>query len=627
VGGLRYGVAFTETPFPSRDGGGRSNGPGGLELGEDSVFVVTGAAGSIVSAITADLANASGGIFHLLDLTPAPLPDDPDVAAFATDREGLKTTLMTRMQERGERPTPVAIEKELARIERLAAAQAAVDAVHAAGGTAHYHSVDLTDRDAVAAAMEAVGERIDVLLHAAGVEISRNLPEKEPREFDLVFGVKADGWFNVWQAAKDKDVRAVVAFSSVAGRFGNNGQTDYSAANDLLCKTMSSFRRTRPQTRGLALDWTAWGGIGMATRGSIPKIMEMAGVQMLPPEAGVAWIRRELTSGPYSGEVIVAGELGLMAAEYDATGGLATDQTAGDGVLTGSVRLGLHDGVVVETTIDPTAQPFLDHHRIEGTAVLPGVMGMEAFVEAATVLAPDGYRAVSVEDVAYVAPVKFYRDEPRTLRVTAVIGPDGTGDLVARCVLSAERTIPGRDAPVRQVHFTGRVRLSSREAEQETVEILTKPGDPVLSSEQVYTFYFHGPAYQVVDSAWQAEGGSMAQLTAPLPADREPADQRMVTAPRLVELCFQTAGLWEAGRDGRLALPMAVDRVSVPDVVPEGDATLYGVAHQTGDSVFDCLVIDGEGRVVVRLDGYHTIPVPMPIPDEVAGALRETFAD
>ena len=42
-------------------------------------------------------------------------------------------------------------------------------------------------------------------------------------------------------------------------------------------------------------DWTAWGGIGMATRGSIPKIMEMAGVQMLPPDAGVAWIRREVT--------------------------------------------------------------------------------------------------------------------------------------------------------------------------------------------------------------------------------------------------------------------------------------------------------------------------------------------
>ena len=44
--------------------------------------------------------------------------------------------------------------------------------------------------------------RIDVLLHAAGLEISRNLPDKEPREFDLVFDVKSDGWFNLFHAAR-----------------------------------------------------------------------------------------------------------------------------------------------------------------------------------------------------------------------------------------------------------------------------------------------------------------------------------------------------------------------------------------------------------------------------------------
>ena len=36
--------------------------------------------------------------------------------------------------------------------------------------------------------------RIDVLLHAAGLEISRNLPDKEPREYDLVFDVINVSW-------------------------------------------------------------------------------------------------------------------------------------------------------------------------------------------------------------------------------------------------------------------------------------------------------------------------------------------------------------------------------------------------------------------------------------------------
>ena len=43
----------------------------------------------------ADLAAASGGTFHLLDLVPEPDPSDPDLAAFADDREGLKRTLQS----------------------------------------------------------------------------------------------------------------------------------------------------------------------------------------------------------------------------------------------------------------------------------------------------------------------------------------------------------------------------------------------------------------------------------------------------------------------------------------------------------------------------------------------------
>ena len=104
--------------------------------------------------------------------------------------------------------------------------------------------------------------RIDVLLHAAGIERSHFLPDKDPREFDLVFDVKSDGWFHLLHAIGDMPLGAMVAFSSIAGRFGNAGQTDYSSANDLLCKIASSFRRTRPATRAIAIDWTAWGGIG-----------------------------------------------------------------------------------------------------------------------------------------------------------------------------------------------------------------------------------------------------------------------------------------------------------------------------------------------------------------------------
>ncbi len=630
--GLRWGVGFAETPFPALSEDGSPDGPGGMPLGPDAVFLVTGAAGSIVSAITADLAKASGGTFHLLDLTPTPDPADPDLAAFATAKDSLKTTLAARMKDRGERPTPVAIDKEIAGIERRAAALAAIQAVEAAGGTAHYHSVDLTDGPAVAAVMADVAERsgkLDVLLHAAGLEISRNLPEKEPREYDLVFDVKTSGWFNVWSAASRMPVGATVVFSSVAGRFGNQGQTDYSAANDLLCKVTSAMRRIRPDTRALALDWTAWGGIGMATRGSIPKIMEMAGVQMLPPEAGVAWIRRELASSAYRGEVVVAGELGQMAPDWGDTGGIDPAAVLGSGTsgpMTGEVTFQTQHGLVVRTTLDPARQGFLDDHRIDGTPVLPGVMGMEGFAEASALIAPSGYRVGAIEDVSFYAPVKFFRDEPRTVTVTARVEPDPDGpDLLSRCTLTAERSLPGQSAPTVTTHFTGTVRLTTADAQQDHIDLSTEPAEASMGPQDVYAFYFHGPAYQVIEQGWRNGDGSMTRFTDPLPDNHAPADAPVRSAPRLAELCFQTSGLWEAGTEGRMGLPTRVGRVRVLRDPAQVQGRLFGLAWPKGPSTFDCAVVDGAGDVLMRMEGYQSVELPAPLPDAVQQTLRATF--
>ncbi len=614
--GRRWGVGLLERPFPDTHEASEVLGP-------DPVFLVTGAAGSIVSAITADLAAAWRGTFHLLDLTPEPDPADADLRRYTEDREGFKVELAARMRERGERPTPVLIERELARFERLQAALAAVRAVEQAGGSAYYHSVDLTDAGAVERVMAQVREtsgHIDVLLHAAGVEISHALPDKEPAEFDLVLGVKGDGLFNVLHAIGDLPLGAVVAFSSVAGRFGNMGQTDYSAANDLQCKILSNLRRTRPGVRALAIDWTAWGSIGMATRGSIPKIMAAAGVEMLPAEAGVAWIRRELGAGLTDGEVVVAGALGALAAEPHDTGGIDPSSLTAEGPMVGEVvRASVHDGLVLQTTLDPATRPFLDHHRIDGTPVLPGVMGMETFAEAARLLVPDLHIA-AIENVDFRAPLKFYRDEPRTVTVTALLHPDGD-DLVAECRLSAERTLPGAGQPQRTVHFTGSVRLTANPPALADGEADSGGEVPALTPEQVYRLYFHGPAYQVVGSAWKRDGGAAARFAADLPPQ---TDEPVLIGPRLVELCFQTVGLFEAGTDGVLALPLHVDAVHL-NGEPTERAGLVATARPDGHGGFICMVRDDEGRLVLRVDGYRTVPLPEPPPANIVAPIRSVM--
>ena len=611
---LRYAVGLEVQP--------RAEDGARMTLGRETVFVVTGAAGSIVSAITADLAAASGGVFYLLDLVPEPERANPDIARFADDREGLKRELFERLKATGERATPARVEKELTKLERAHAALGAIQAIEQAGGSAHYRSVDLRDGAGVARVIDEVRARhgrIDVLLHAAGLEISRFLPDKQPPEFDLVFDVKADGWYHLLHAIGEMPLGATVAFSSVAGRFGNAGQADYSAANDLLCKTTSGLRRTHPATHGLAVDWTAWGGIGMATRGSIPKMMEAAGIDLLPPEVGVPFIRRELSAGGWKGEVVVGQRLGVLTQEWDESGGLDVAALAvlPHGPVGAEVKgFALYDGLTVETTLDPGAQPFLDDHRIEGTPVLPGVMGLEAFAEAAVRVFP-GWQVAAVEEVQFLAPFKCYRDEPRTLTVRASFRREGD-ELLADCRLEGRRELP--KGPELTTHFTGTVRLARPAPAPERVALPQASGRPPVEHDEVYRVYFHGPAYRVLQRAWRAGEAMLGELKATLPPNHAPAELPLVVAPRLVELCFQTAGVLEIGATGRMGLPRQVRRLRILRAGAEaGERTLVALVQPREDGSFDALVADQAGDVYLRLEGYRTVALPTALP---ADALR-----
>jgi hypothetical protein len=279
------------------------------------------------------------------------------------------------------------------------------------------------------------------------------------------------------------------------------------------------------------------------------------------------------------------------------------------------VRAGVHDGLVVRTTLDPLARPFLDHHRIDGTPVLPGVMGMEAFAEVARALAP-AMHVAAVEDVDFRAPLKFYRDEPRTVTISALLRPDGD-DLVAECRLSAERVLPGSEEPQRTVHFTGSVRLTADPPALDGPTEITGATTPALTPEQVYRLYFHGPAYRVVESAWRHGDGAAARFAAGLPPQ---ADAPTLIAPRLIELCFQAVGLFEAGTDGHLALPLHVGAVRL-NGRPDERAGLVATARRDGRGGFSCAVRDEDGALVLRLDGYRTAALPDPPPDDVTAPI------
>jgi hypothetical protein len=323
---------------------------------------------------------------------------------------------------------------------------------------------------------------------------------------------------------------------------------------------------------------------------------------------------------------VVGGRLGILTEEFDPDGGLDAERVAKalaerdrPYLMLGKVvGARLYGGLEVETTLDPQAQPFLYDHQIDGVAVLPGVMGTEAFAELASLLAP-GYHVAAVQREQFHSPFKFYRNQPRTLYLSATLSPTSSGDLIARTALRSITEPPRPGLPAREdLHFTTVVRLTRDVANAPIMPDLPSPltgagpGVKVINKPDIYRVYFHGPAYQVLERAW-VEGDRVLGLMADdLPANTAPDGVESLVAPRLIELCFQTAGLWEMATKGVMALPLAIESVTAyrqPETAA-GQRLYALVTTADGGAAFDAQVVDEAGNVYIDLKGYRTVQLP-----------------
>jgi hypothetical protein len=284
-------------------------------------------------------------------------------------------------------------------------------------------------------------------------------------------------------------------------------------------------------------------------------------------------------------------------------------------------NMGIYSGLAIETTLCPKTQPFLHDHQIDGTPVLPGVMGIEAFAEAALKALPD-WRIEAIEDVNFLAPFKFYRNEARQITVEAEIHPRGE-DVVADCRLIGRRTLPNQAEPQTTKHFTARVLLGKGHIP--AVANIARPGEPqglTIDASEIYQLYFHGPAYQVIEKAWWDGNRMIGLLAKDLPSNHVPFELPTFMSPRLIELCFQTAGLWEMGIQNRMGLPQHLDSVSVLAPEPAGVRLYAVITPDAKHGTFGADVIDADGNQYVRLNGYRTVALPNTLNEEQVKRLR-----
>jgi NAD(P)-dependent dehydrogenase (short-subunit alcohol dehydrogenase family) len=280
-----------------------------ISVKQDWVILVTGGAAGITAGISRMMAERYRPILILAGRSPFPEWQEPaDTVGLSGEKE-LKTTIFNQMKSSGDAPTPAAVDRVWAHLMKEREIRENVDQMRKAGATVRYFQADVRDENVFGGLVDEIYRtygRLDGVIHGAGVIEDKLVEAKSAESFDRVFDTKVASAFVLSRKLKPESLKFFVFFTSVAGFYGNRGQADYAAANEVL-NELSRYLDERWPGRVVAVNWGPWKRIGMVTP-EMERQFREKGIQLIPLDAGVRLLDEEIRFGKKGEVELVVGD-------------------------------------------------------------------------------------------------------------------------------------------------------------------------------------------------------------------------------------------------------------------------------------------------------------------------------
>ncbi|WP_433665948.1 SDR family NAD(P)-dependent oxidoreductase [Nocardia sp. CA-136227] len=531
----------------------------------EDLLVVTGGGRGVTAACAIGLARRyrSG----MLLLGRSALGEEPVWATGVPDG-ALKGVIAGELRSAGAKPTPRDVERIYRGLIASREIRETLAAIRATGASAEYLAVDVTDAEATAAVLDPYRDRITGLIHGAGVLADKAIVDQRGADVGPVLATKLAGLRSVLDAIGEDRLNHVVLFSSIAGFFGNRGQSSYASANEALNRVAAALRRRLPASRVTSVNWGAWAG-GMVTP-QLERMFAERGVTLIPLATGVDFFAEQFSTARSHDVVVVVGPNQPLSAKPPRE------------IDSGTTVLRLPMAGLAENEV-------LSDHAIGGIPVLPATAAVGAILGAAQRLR--GIPVTRLTDFSVLKGVVLDENAPLHLDL-AVTGEQ---------VLVTDSS--GRP------RFRARVGTESAGAaptlalpDLSTIDPATAYADGIL---------FHGPSLAGITGTVAAPDGRLVAVCRPveprLGAGEFSAGQY---SPESADLLLQAALVQVHRTVGLNSLPTAIGAVEVYDALPEtGEFLVVVDALQVNGSVARGTVTAcaRDGRVLLRFEAVQLV--------------------
>lgn len=300
----------------------------------------------------------------------------------------IRSELIKMHRDSGETFTPASIEREVRRISSSVEAISTLNRLSDLYASVTYVKVDLLDSDAhalVMAELKAKGLQVDTVISVAGIIEDSLVSKKKPDSFERVLSTKMNALKLAFKVLDEHPVTRFVNYSSIAGKTGNYGQADYSAANELINAGSWISALYHPSLKVTSFNWGPWASSGMATQ-EVNDAFAERGIIPIPLDVGADCVASiltnqsdlplEVTSGLYDSTKFTQSNFDIqrISESYPFLGqhSLSTSSSTAHDQLKETYKLYL----------DPHSLPYISSHRKFGQPVLPAASSCTFALEA-----------------------------------------------------------------------------------------------------------------------------------------------------------------------------------------------------------------------------------------------------